>query len=46
MLVLFLGIAAVVGTVVLGAYCGDSWFRFWEGLDETRLDGQRIFRVR
>ncbi len=33
--VLFLGIAAVVSTVVFGAYGGDSWLRFWEGLGET-----------
>jgi hypothetical protein len=45
MLVLLLGIAAVVGTVVLGAYCGDSWVRFWEGLGDTRPDGQRAVRV-
>lgn len=45
MLVLLLGIAAVVGTVVLGTYCGDSWLCFWEGLSENRRDDQKTIRV-
>jgi hypothetical protein len=32
MLVLLFGIAAIVGTVLLGAYTDDSWLCCWEGV--------------
>jgi hypothetical protein len=38
MLVLLFGIAAIVGTVVLGAYAGESWLHCWEGVGEIRED--------
>jgi hypothetical protein len=41
-LVPFLGITAVGGTIMFGAYRGNSWLRFWEGLGETWLDSRVI----
>ncbi len=35
MLVLFVGIAALIGTVVLGAYSSESWLNFWEDFGQT-----------
>jgi hypothetical protein len=40
MLVLFFGIAAIVGTVVLGACSSESWFFFWDDIDEAQQDGE------
>lgn len=45
MLVLLLGIAAVIGTVVLGTYCGDSWLRFWEGLGDLSQEDQAALQA-
>ncbi|OHB62612.1 MAG: hypothetical protein A2Y76_09815 [Planctomycetes bacterium RBG_13_60_9] len=42
MLVLFFGIAAIVGTVVLGARSGESCLRYWEGLGEIQEDHREI----
>jgi hypothetical protein len=42
MLVLLFGTTALVGTVVLGAYAGESWLCCWEGVGTIPEDSGKI----
>lgn len=46
MFVLFFGIAAIVGTVVLGACGSESWLCFWDGMEEAPQDGETQFAAK